>query len=232
MAIKNLKSVGDTNLTGIRLPGNFAYSKVSVKEIVPNKRYNSIEDLYDNLELLLPIEIDQNEFIFNSDKIQLDIVDFTRTGTKFSPMSSVRNMSDVNKLLNIDENLVKNEKAKNLLLSIKKFIRDVRGDRSILTNNIKNRKKYKKQWDEFKASQKCSHCGMQHPAVIDFHHVVRSKDNPKVNQLIKNKRYRAAMEEVNKCVPLCANCHRILHWSEELLKKKKRKRKLLNSIRS
>jgi hypothetical protein len=96
-------------------------------------------------------------------------------------------------------------------------------------NAYKNRKKYKKQWDEFKASQKCSHCGMQHPAVIDFHHVVRSKDNPKVNQLIKNKRYRAAMEEVNKCVPLCANCHRILHWSEELLKKKKRKRKLKKS---
>ena len=33
------------------------------------------------------------------------------------------------------------------------------------------------------------------------------------------------MEEVNKCIPLCANCHRILHWNEEVIKKQKRKQK-------
>jgi|TARA_B100000900_G_C20375527_1_gene632257 hypothetical protein len=92
-------------------------------------------------------------------------------------------------------------------------------------NASKNRRKYKKQWDQFKASHKCSHCGANHPAVIDFHHVERNKNNPKVNELVKNKRYRAAMEEVNKCVPLCANCHRILHWNEEVIKKQKRTRK-------
>ena len=54
-------------------------------------------------------------------------------------------------------------------------------------NAYKNRKKYKKQWDEFKASQKCSHCGMQHPAVIDFHHVVRSKDNQRMRWEVNSR---------------------------------------------
>jgi predicted HNH restriction endonuclease len=30
------------------------------------------------------------------------------------------------------------------------------------------------------------------------------------------------MEEIQKCIPLCANCHRILHWEE--MQKAKRKR--------
>jgi acetylornithine/succinyldiaminopimelate/putrescine aminotransferase len=81
--------------------------------------------------------------------------------------------------------------------------------------------KYKKQWTDYKASLSCSTCGMSHPAVIDFHHI--KKEDPEkqhVNNLIKNRRYAAAYKEIReKCVVLCANCHRIHHYNEEQMKK-------------
>jgi len=89
-----------------------------------------------------------------------------------------------------------------------------------------NKRKQKQVWDTFKRSQVCSHCGVFHPSgvVIDFHHVDRT-NKQSVSLLIKNGRFAAAMEEVKKCIPLCANCHRILHWEEHEERKRTKKRK-------
>jgi predicted HNH restriction endonuclease len=46
-----------------------------------------------------------------------------------------------------------------------------------------------------------------------------------VHFLVKNYRFAAAMEEVKKCIPLCSNCHRILHWEERETHKREKKRK-------
>lgn len=86
-------------------------------------------------------------------------------------------------------------------------------------NTAKNKQRYRAEWLAFKHSLQCSHCGVSHPAVMDFHHVIRDKDKKSVNLLISNGRYSAAREEIKKCIPLCANCHRILHWDEEKAKK-------------
>lgn len=83
------------------------------------------------------------------------------------------------------------------------------------------------QWRKFKAQQVCTNCGFSHPAAIDFHHVVKDPTNRKLNELIKNRSFAKALEEVKKCVPLCANCHRIHHYEE--YKAKKRRRKKLKS---
>jgi len=95
---------------------------------------------------------------------------------------------------------------------------------SHLVRTKRNRAKRKKEWDEFKASQKCTKCGIQHPALIDFHHVIRDGDKQSVNKLVANGRFARAMEEIKKCIPLCANCHRMLHWQEAQTKKLKRKK--------
>ena len=89
-----------------------------------------------------------------------------------------------------------------------------------------NKRRQKDEWDLYKSKLKCSHCGASHPSgvIIDFHHVDRT-DKKNVSSLIKNSRFAAAMEEVKKCIPLCANCHRILHWEEATAHKRKRKRK-------
>lgn len=76
-----------------------------------------------------------------------------------------------------------------------------------------NKKRLRKEWTDYKARQKCSRCGFSHPAVIDFHHVVR-KNKRSVNHLaaVKNNLKAAIWEAETKCIPLCSNCHRIHHW--------------------
>ena len=76
------------------------------------------------------------------------------------------------------------------------------------------RKLNKEKWIAYKSAQKCSHCGESHPAIIDFHHVIK-ENKQAVPQLIKHGRFTAAVREAEeKCIPLCANCHRIYHWNE------------------
>lgn len=89
----------------------------------------------------------------------------------------------------------------------------------------KNKRYYRALWAEFKATQDCFMCGFAHPAAIDFHHVIRDQKRA-VNELVKNGSYAKAMEEVRtKCIALCANCHRVLHWEEAQDKKRVPKRR-------
>jgi hypothetical protein len=78
----------------------------------------------------------------------------------------------------------------------------------------RNKRLGKDKWLDYKAHQPCHHCGASHPAIIDFHHVVRDGTQQSVNRLASDNRWKAIYEEVKKCIPLCANCHRILHWNE------------------
>jgi len=92
-----------------------------------------------------------------------------------------------------------------------------------LTN--RNKILLRERWIEFKSSKKCRYCGAAHPAIIDFHHVIRDNTKIKVHYLVRNGQYQRAMEEVKKCIPLCANCHRIHHWEERRAKERLRKKK-------
>lgn len=88
----------------------------------------------------------------------------------------------------------------------------------------KNKREGKQRWLEFKGSKKCSHCGAQHVAIIDFHHVIK-EDKRSVFKLAANRNYKAAMQEAEeKCIPLCANCHRIFHWEERVAGKGRKKK--------
>ena len=84
-------------------------------------------------------------------------------------------------------------------------------------------KKYKEQWRSFKATLACVKCGQNHPATFDFHHVDSNTKEASVNKLIKYRAFKRAMEEVKKCIVLCANCHRIHHHDERENKKAKKK---------
>lgn len=79
-----------------------------------------------------------------------------------------------------------------------------------------NNDRLKQEWHDFKASLACAHCGASHPAIFDFHHInPDDPDKQRVNELINKKRFTAAYKEVKeKCLVLCANCHRIHHYNE------------------
>ena len=86
----------------------------------------------------------------------------------------------------------------------------------LIIKNQERRKKQREEWYAFKSTLKCSKCGFSHPAALDFHHVDRT-NHKSVFKLAKDGCYKAAMEEIKKCIVYCANCHRIHHHDKNLL---------------
>jgi hypothetical protein len=59
----------------------------------------------------------------------------------------------------------------------------------------------------------CVDCGFFHPAAMDWHHIDSStKVRGGVSQLVRGAQsIEKLQEEIDKCVCLCSNCHRIRH---------------------
>jgi hypothetical protein len=103
------------------------------------------------------------------------------------------------------------KKAKQKLYSKKHY--KANKDRIDKKTKATNKEKTDK-WNTFKASLSCLECGQNHPAVLDFHHVAPELKSAAVHKLVQARRLKAAMKEVEKCIVLCANCHRYWHHME------------------
>lgn len=70
----------------------------------------------------------------------------------------------------------------------------------------------KKIIEEYK-SKPCSDCGKVFPScAMDFHHIIIKEDNLWVSWLVQSCcSEEKLLEEIKKCVVLCACCHRIRH---------------------
>ena len=72
---------------------------------------------------------------------------------------------------------------------------------------------------DIKMKSGCVICGYkEHWAALDFHHTNPSEKENLVSKLVSQGCFAAAMEEVQKCIVLCANCHRIHHYEENSVK--------------
>jgi hypothetical protein len=61
---------------------------------------------------------------------------------------------------------------------------------------------------------KCNICGYsKSPAAFDFHHAKGDKENL-ISIMIKDSSKEKLLKEANKCILLCANCHRELHHKD------------------
>lgn len=89
--------------------------------------------------------------------------------------------------------------------------------------NKRCRQRNAELWAEFKKTKRCTWCGeVEHYKLLDFHHVIR-ENKRKVEHLVKNS-FKSAIKEVEeKCIPLCANHHRLLHVDPNFEKKVMRK---------
>ena len=73
-------------------------------------------------------------------------------------------------------------------------------------------KKRKSKWfRELKSKYSCSRCGLNHPAIIDFHHVDPTQKDFMIARF-DSKSKAKILAEIKKCIPLCRNCHAIVHW--------------------
>ncbi len=80
--------------------------------------------------------------------------------------------------------------------------------------NTRRRKEKSLLWKSIKSKLKCERCGENHPATLDFHHLDPTEKENSVSQLaLQGASEQRLQEEVEKCIILCANCHRKEHYS-------------------
>ena len=77
------------------------------------------------------------------------------------------------------------------------------------------RKNRKRALLEYAGGMKCIKCGYDKdiPDVYEFHHKDPAKKDPSWGKMTANNHRIDTMKaEIDKCVVLCANCHRETHW--------------------
>ena len=76
------------------------------------------------------------------------------------------------------------------------------------------RERYQKK-KKFIESQKhkCAKCGEDRVYILDFHHIDKNKKDFTIGK-IKKGNLDLIQEEIDKCIVLCANCHREFHYLE------------------
>lgn len=65
----------------------------------------------------------------------------------------------------------------------------------------------------YKESCCCVECGENHPACLEYHHTNPAEKKYNIFHMVKNAHsIESIKKELAKCVCICANCHRKLHW--------------------
>jgi len=87
---------------------------------------------------------------------------------------------------------------------------------------VADRKKEIREWfNELKKGLNCSVCGFSgetSPWAIEFHHHEPKEKTEIVSYLVAHGYSRERiLKEVEKCDPICANCHRQQHYEEHTL---------------
>lgn len=80
--------------------------------------------------------------------------------------------------------------------------------------NAATRRKKRAEFQQWKATLSCAKCGFSHVAALDFHHTDATIKEGIISELVRQGRFKKAKAEVEKCIVLCANCHRIHHYEE------------------
>jgi hypothetical protein len=78
----------------------------------------------------------------------------------------------------------------------------------------KRRAELRRWVNETKRLQGCTNCGVDDPACLDYHHPDGAEKRMDVGTMVTYGYGRDALEaEMDACVVLCANCHRMEHHS-------------------
>ena len=68
---------------------------------------------------------------------------------------------------------------------------------------------------EMKSQSKCAKCGEDREYTLDYHHLNPSEKEETIARMTSNTySLDKVMEEIEKCICLCSNCHREFHYFE------------------
>jgi hypothetical protein len=84
------------------------------------------------------------------------------------------------------------------------------------TRRAERREKALKAIHDYKLTLHCSQCPENHPACLEFHHDGENGEKEFDIGNAANLGYsiKKIFEEIKKCIVLCANCHKKLHYNE------------------
>lgn len=86
-------------------------------------------------------------------------------------------------------------------------------NKSITAQRAKEARQRKRLWyNTIMDEQSCERCGESDNACLDWHHLDPSQKEHEVAFLLCNRSKKAILEEIDKCICLCSNCHRKLHY--------------------
>ena len=68
----------------------------------------------------------------------------------------------------------------------------------------------RKWFEDYKKTLTCTHCNENSHECIEFHHINRETKDYNISGMMRMSREKF-VEELSKCVVLCANCHRKVH---------------------
>lgn len=92
----------------------------------------------------------------------------------------------------------------------------VKGWDRILKKRKEKHQERKNWFNEYKSKQVCSKCPENHPGCLDFHHTNPEEKEMEVTMMLSGKwSLDRIKKEIEKCIVLCSNCHRKLHWEEK-----------------
>ena len=70
----------------------------------------------------------------------------------------------------------------------------------------------RKLYREWKKTLCCSFCPEDESVTIDLHHLDKDEKDFSISQIAgRGWSWERLLKEIEKCVPLCANCHRKVH---------------------
>ena len=94
-----------------------------------------------------------------------------------------------------------------------------RNKEKVLHRNRENRYRKIAWLKEYKSLLICTSCGYTfkgRESTCDFHHVSDDKEASIYTMVSRHGRsIESIKKEIEKCIPLCANCHRIEHYHKE-----------------
>ena len=90
-----------------------------------------------------------------------------------------------------------------------------------LRSNKEWAKRNREKFIEFKKTLSCKRCGDSRYYVLDFHHLDKKNKSFSISDKVSDYSLDSLLEECKKCIVLCANCHREIHYldgSEQLMR--------------
>lgn len=86
--------------------------------------------------------------------------------------------------------------------------------KKLYRENIKKRQKECKEYSyNVKSDKGCYKCDEKDPVCLDFHHTDSSQKIDTIANLIRRGTLSRIKTEIDKCVVLCSNCHKIEHYN-------------------